>query len=118
MRKLSLAVVAAVVLIAAVFAPSLIARQQSATRFEYLRVAPYGGQVQEQGRVVLSTFLGLRACVATSTEWACRDFPQASSDAIRTVFATLGNEGWELVSAGYDPQGLAAGTYLFKRHVR
>ena len=49
---------------------------------------------------------------------AGRDFAQANTDAIRNVFVTLGNEGWELASAGYDPQGLTAGTYLFKRRAQ
>lgn len=115
MRKLSLAAVAVFVVLGLLFAPSLIARQQTATRFEYLRVAPYGGPEQYKGRTVHSTFLGYRACIAASADWVCRDFAQGNSDAVRNVFVTLGNEGWELVSVGYDPQGLTAGTYLFKR---
>jgi hypothetical protein len=68
MRKLSLAAVAAMVVLGSFFAPSLIARQQTATRFEYLRVAPYGGPVQQRGHAVLSTFLGYRACIAASAD--------------------------------------------------
>ena len=118
MMKLSLSIVALMAVIAAMFAPSLVGRAQSATRFEYGRVAPYGVS-QADGRVVYLR-LGYRACVAATDEWTCRDFgPTESSDAaLRTALATLGNEGWELVSAVDEdpsssfPEGL---TYLFKR---
>ena len=99
MMKLSLSVVALIAVIAAMFAPSLVGRAQSATRFEYGRVAPYGVTQTEGNRVYQR--VGYRACVAASDEWTCREFgPKESSDAaLRTALATLGNEGWELVSA-------------------
>jgi hypothetical protein len=117
MTKRSLAVVAAVVLIAAVFAPSLIARQQSATRFEYLRVAPYATPLQVAGAVG-SRWAGYRACVAVGSAWNCREFEHRGSDALPTTLAMLGSEGWELVAAtirddvNVDTGGL---TYFFKR---
>jgi hypothetical protein len=118
MRKLSLAVVAAIAVVTALSAPSLIARAQSTARFEYLRVAPYAMTIQTPN-VVGSRWAGYRACVAASTEWTCREFEHKGSlDALPTTLATLGNEGWELVSAtvqndeNVDRGGL---TYLFKR---
>ena len=117
MTKLSLTVAAIIAVITAMFAPSLIAGQQSATRFEYLRVAPYHTVIQTPGHVQYK-WAGYRACVAVSTEWTCRDFEHNASDALPTTLATLGNEGWELVSATdrndeqLDRGGL---TYLFKR---
>jgi hypothetical protein len=121
MRKLSLAVVSAIALIAALSAPSLVARQQSVVRFEYLRLTPYLGAVQQVGTTITASnsFGGVRACVATSAEWACRNFqaPSASEDATRTALVTLGNEGWELVSAGY-VDGQTSGAYLFKRQLQ
>ena len=117
MMKLSLSVVALIAVIAAMFASSLVGRAQSATRFEYGRVAPYGVS-QADGRVVYLR-VGYRACVAATDEWTCRDFgPTESSDAaLRTALATLGNEGWELVSAANANSSVSADalTYLFKR---
>ena len=60
MTKILLALVAAAVVLGTFLAPALIARQQAVTRFEYLRVAPYGGMVQERGQTMLVTFLGYR----------------------------------------------------------
>ena len=117
MKKFSLVLVGATMVCGSLFAPALIARQQTTTRFEYLRVATYGGTVQERGQTMFVTFLGYRACIAGSADWVCRDFAQANSDALRSMFVTLGNEGWELVSAPYDAQGLAVGTFFFKRRM-
>ena len=117
MMKLALSVVALIAVIAAMFAPSFVGRAQSATRFEYGRVAPYSVS-QADGRVVYLR-VGYRACVAATDEWTCRDFgPQESSDAaLRTALATLGNEGWELVSTPNANSSVSADalTYLFKR---
>jgi hypothetical protein len=114
MRKLSLAGFAVIALSMAMFVPSLIGRAQSAGRFEYVRVTPYLVNPMNPARI------GYRACVATTGEWICRQFESKdSSDAgLRTALATLGNEGWELVSAADDPPGesIPEGlTYLFKR---
>ena len=114
MRKLSLVGFAVIPLAMALFAPSVIGRAQSAVRFEYTRVTPYLMNPMDPRRVSYA------ACVATPTEWRCREFAaKDSSDvALRTALATLGNEGWELVSAIDDPPGqsLPEGmTYLFKR---
>ena len=123
MRKLSLAAVSAVVLIAALSAPSLIARQQSVARFEYLRLTPYLGTVvpirgastspagvMKPGSASMTPG-GFRACIAASAEWTCRNF---SDDGFRTALVALGNEGWELVSADAETPG----AYLFKRQIR
>jgi hypothetical protein len=114
MRKLPLAGLAVITLGTTMFVPSLIGRTQSTGGFEYLRVTPYSVNPMKPARV------GYRACVATTGEWVCRQFePQDSSDAgLRTALATLGNEGWELVSAVDDPPGASIPeglTYLFKR---
>ena len=108
MKQLLLAAIGAALLFAAVSAPSLIARQQSAVSFEYLRLAPYSGPMLLNGRQVLTTDVGLRACVAAAADWSCRGFgpPQSSPEiALRTALFTLGSEGWELVSAGHDTEG-------------
>lgn len=116
MMKLSLAVAAVIVVAAAMFTPSLVARAQSA-RFEYMRVAPYGF-TQTEGRIAYVR-IGYRACLADTAEWTCRDFgrKESSDAALRTALATLGNEGWELVSAVNADPNLSADalTFLFKR---
>jgi len=117
MRKLLLFIAAFVAIIAAMFAPSLAARAQTAARFEYSRVAPYGVP-QTEGRILYQR-VGYRACVATTDEWSCRDFPpkESSDTALRMALATLGNEGWELVSTAHAKSNVSndALTYLFKR---
>lgn len=116
MMKLALSVAALMALVAAMFTPSLVARAQSA-RFEYMRVAPYGF-MQTEGRIayVRSSY---RACLADTAEWTCRDFgrKESSDAALRTALVTLGNEGWELVSAVNADPNLSADslTFLFKR---
>jgi hypothetical protein len=65
---------------------------------------------------------GYRACVAATPNWACRDFEptESSAAALSTALATLGTEGWELVSAlDEDPESSYAKRlmYLFKRPV-
>lgn len=121
MSRGSLVLVAIVVVVTAMFLRSPVARAQSATRIEYVRVAPYGAQVPVAANAVQDR-LGYRACVAGLNEWSCRDFPPtvSSTDALRTALATLGNEGWELVSAVGDDPGLNKSglTYLFKRSAR
>jgi hypothetical protein len=121
MSKISLTLVAVVVVVTAMFSPSLIVRAQSATRIEYLRVTPYLVQIPVSASAVQER-RGYRACVAGINDWACRDFSptQSSNDALRTTFATLGNEGWELVSTvDEDPSfGTRGLTYVFKRQVR
>ena len=118
MSKTSLVIVAVVVVIVAMFTPSRIVRAQTNPRFEYARVTPYVLNIGVAPNRVTQTN-GYRACVAGTTEWTCRDFkPTESTDAVRTALATLGSEGWELVSVvdenppDYNPHGL---TYFFKR---
>jgi hypothetical protein len=104
MSKLTTASLVVAIVVGGISA-SVVARQQQTGRvqFEYLRAT------------VTQGWSSYQACVATATEWACRDFPTST----REMFATLGNEGWELVSAmneSHDqtkaPRGL---TYMFKR---
>jgi hypothetical protein len=113
MMKLSVAVAAVLAVVTAVFAPSLTARAQSGARFEYARVTPYQAVTRTPGHVEYK-WAGYRACVAASSEWTCREF-----DALPTTLATLGSEGWELVSAVDGRHELNGGfgglTYLFKR---
>jgi hypothetical protein len=113
MRKLSVAGFAVIALGTGMFVSSPLGRAQSPGGFEYVRVTPYSVNPMNPART------GYRACVATSSEWTCRQFESKdSSDALRTALATLGSEGWELVSAVDDPPGesIPKGlTYLFKR---
>ena len=117
MAKLSIAVAAVLVAITAMFGPSLTA-QQSAPRFEYVRVAPYTYRTPSGASAVLER-VGYKACVAASSDWTCRDFQslEPADAALRTTLNTLGNEGWELVSAvNEEPSQYHTGlTYLFKR---
>jgi hypothetical protein len=121
MSRISLTLVAAVVVVAALFAPPRAVRAQGATRIEYVRVTSYVVRTPVVPNAVQERD-GYRACVAGITDWACRDFPptQSSMDALRTALATLGNEGWDLVSAvQQDPNmGTHGMTYVFKRQAR
>ena len=119
MTKRTLSLAGFLVVTTAMLAPSLTARTQSAARFEYLRLSPYGANVpQGPGRVQHRS--GYRACVAALPGWTCREFaPTESSEAaLSTTLATLGSEGWDLVNivqADPDrsyPLGLM---YMFKR---
>jgi len=122
MPKLSLVLVVVIAVGAAAFISSPSARAQPSTSIQYARVTPYVAHFRTSPNSVLERH-GYRACVANAENWACRDFAPAdsSNDALRTVFATLGNEGWELVSAikeqpeQISPMGV---TYLFKRQAR
>lgn len=122
MSKISLALVAVVIVVSAMFTPSLVVRAQSAARIEYVRVAPYAVYTPVSPNAVREHH-GFRACIAGLNEWTCREFQaESSTDALRTALVTLGNEGWELVSTiGEDPNvsgGTVGVTYLFKRQVR
>jgi hypothetical protein len=121
MSKISLALVAVVVVAAATLTPSLVVRAQGTTRFEYARVIPYVDTIK--GPTSWQQRLGYSACVAGADGWTCRDFKEASSaDALRTALVQLGNDGWELVSAAQEEQNNilknGALTYLFKRPLR
>jgi hypothetical protein len=121
MSKTLLALVAVVVVVSTMFAPSLVVRAQSTARIEYVRVTPYAAYNPVTPNLVLERH-GYRACVAGTTEWACRDFQstESSAEALRTALVTLGNEGWELVSAVEEDSSFRTSglTYLFKRQVR
>jgi hypothetical protein len=104
----------------------LLARpQHTSTRWEYARLSPAFFPT-EMG---LFTGAGYQACVAEAERWTCRDFrpPWASESAdpsvsgsdtaLRKAFASLGSEGWELVSVVVEPNTVAS-SYLFKRQRR
>ena len=120
MRKLSLVVAGAFATVAAWVAPSLLASQPSTVRFEYLQVTPFSVP-RDKGQWVFQE-RAYRACVAGSSEWTCRRFEpvtRTSGDddsALRAMLATLGSEGWELVSVvDNTPDGRTGLSYLFKR---
>ena len=126
MSKLSfalLALVAIIVTVASTSTPSFTARAQTVARIEYARVTPYIVSSHKSPNHVQPRY-GYRACVAAISEWKCREFEpaDASTGSLRTTLATLGNEGWELVSAvnedpvASNPSGML--TYLFKRQAR
>src|SRR4051812_17015411 len=100
MSRRSLAVVGLMALVAAPLASSLGARAQNAPRLEYARVVPVVTRVYTSPNSVQER-RGYRACVAGAADWTCRDFPatEIAGSALRTTLSTLGNEGWELVSA-------------------
>ena len=123
MSKISLAAVSVLVLIAIAFAWSEAPRAQGSTQFEYVRAYPYKARQEIANRdgsrgVVERT--AYRACRAAGSEWSCRDYPTpgAADAALRTMLATMGNEGWELVSAVDEGEQYDGLTYLFKRPVR
>ena len=106
---------------AARFTSSTTVRAQGPTGLEYLRMTPYVTVTPVAANAVQES-RGYRACAAGTAEWRCRDFqsPKSSAEALRTALVTLGNEGWELVSAveedpAFNTRGL---TYLFKRPAR
>jgi len=122
MSKISLAFVAFVVVVTPMFASSLVVRAQSSPRIEYLRATPFLVHIPVAANRV-SERTGYRACVAGNTEWTCREFQptESSTDALRNALATLGNDGWELVSAIEEDSawtGIHGLTFLFKRQVR
>jgi len=100
MSKIPLAFVAVIGVVAALFASSLIVRAQGAQRFEYVRVAPYMARIPVGANAVQER-IGYRACVARISEWACQEFPptEPSTEPLRNALVSLGNDGWELVSA-------------------
>jgi hypothetical protein len=117
MARLSLVLAAVIAVIAAVFAPAPVARaQQGPPRFEYLQVTPHGTRiVNSPGQVDL--LIGYRACAAAGGEWRCREFVSSESSGAE-MFSTLGDEGWELVSAldvRWFDENRPSLTYLFKR---
>jgi hypothetical protein len=118
MSKVSLSLVAVVVVCTAMLAPSLIVRAQGNARFEYARVTPYVERVVVAANSVQER-IGYRACVAGVNEWTCQQFKptETSADALRIALVQLGNDGWELVStveedSSFNARGL---TYMFKR---
>lgn len=119
MRK-SLFVVVAVVA-TGLFGSSLVARNQAPARFEYTQLTPYSELVPLQLPLRGQGWsrVGYRACVAASAEWTCRDFKESSVDAgYRTALATLGREGWELITPYHESTDGTTRTLLFKRQLQ
>jgi hypothetical protein len=124
MRKLSITVAGILLLLVSLSVPSLIARQQSSVQFDYLQLVPYQVQIPSGFRAVTERS-AYRACIAGSAEWACRQFEPSNADprgvdtALRGALSTLGNEGWELVSAVDESPDRDGGiVYLFKQQRR
>jgi hypothetical protein len=120
MTKPYLAAAGVIAAVAAWLAPQVVARQQTATQFEYGRVTHYPQLAQ--GRLIQNA--GYRFCAAGDTGWSCRDFAPADSSAPAlnaawaTSLSTLGNEGWELVAIQDDTHAGTAGAFIFKRQRR
>ena len=112
MRKVTVAVVAAIAVVALWAAASLTAQTAAPARFEYARLSRYGTVDPSDPKQIRVHTAGYETCVATIGEWACRRFPEPNGG-FRTALATLGNEGWEAVS-----DSNSGATMLFKRQVR
>jgi hypothetical protein len=92
-------------------------RAQSSTSFEYLRVAPY--YVSQQSGRMMYQRTAYRGCLATTGQFNCREFGGASDSTLLAMLATLGDEGWELVSVVDEKDPVLDGlTYFFKRSAR
>jgi hypothetical protein len=117
--RVSLGVIAATVLASAILVPSLGVRAQGFTKIEYARVTSFVVHWPTSANSVQSR-AGYRACVAGVSAWTCRDFQptESSAEALRIALATLGNEGWDLVSAVNEEPTTSSMTYLFKRQSR
>ena len=102
----------------ALVASTVLARQSPPpTRWEYLQLVP---GLPSTGEALQPA--GYRACQAAGSGWTCRSFETQkdadAQDALPRARASLGADGWELVTAidqtihlSY-PKGL---TYMFKR---
>ncbi len=127
MKNVFVAVAATLAIVAALLSSSLTAGQQSRQRFQYLQVEHFAEYSQSGPGTT-----GYRACVAEVSDWSCRNFERPSvtsrfpatgvalqppaDPALREVLATLGNEGWELVSTVDDTPDRDTGmAYVFKR---
>jgi hypothetical protein len=116
MSKLTFAFLS-MIAIAAVVVSADGLRAQSSTSFEYLRVSPYYVS-QQSGRMTYQR-TAYRGCLATTGQLNCREFGGASDSALLAMLATLGGEGWELVSVVDEGDPALSGmTYFFKRSSR
>ena len=118
MSKFLLVVAAAVVV--GLFGSSLVARSQAVARFEYTQLSPYSELISHPTLGQVLSRVGYRACVATNAEWTCREFrvenrPDAG---YRTALATLGREGWELITPYHESADGMTRTLLFKRQLQ
>ena len=118
MTPLSLGVVGVALLVGAISASSTAEPQgKAAPRFEYLDLTPT--VMSPAGPNIRFTY---SACIArTDLNLACRSFESRVSarHAQQTALATLGAEGWELVSAmgsAWNPfEDPTLKDYVFKR---
>jgi len=115
--------------------PSLVARQQAQTQFEYLEATPIQVPSTPNGAAAWD---GYRACVAASNTWTCREFHNVSLEfaversessitmrpaqqdmSLPKMLSVLGTEGWQMVSAvpARDRSSSEGFRYLFKRPV-
>lgn len=116
MSKLSIALLTLVAIAIAIESTDGL-RAQSSTSIEYLRVAPYYAS-QRSGRMVYQR-TDYRGCLAAIGPLNCRDFGGGSDSALLVMLATLGSEGWELVSVVDEEDPARDGlTYFFKRPAR
>lgn len=119
MKKSPLVVLVAAVVVAGLFGSSLIARNQSTARFEYTQLTPFSELIPHAKFGQVWSRVGYRACVAASAEWTCRDFKESSADeGYRTALATLGREGWELITPYHESADGMTRTLLFKRQLQ
>ena len=116
MSKTSLVALSVVALVAAAFASTGGVRAQSSASIEYLRVAPHRVSQTTGKMIVWRT--AYRACVATTGPLECRDFGGGSESAVLIILATLGSEGWELVSVVKEDKSMDGPSYFFKRLAR
>ena len=116
MKKPYLVLAAVTLAFAAAFAPAALARQQAVAQFEYGTLVPSVNHVLGVG--------GYRFCLATASEWSCREFksPNGSASELHKTLAptlnALGQEGWELVQFKFYEANNTFDEYLFKRRSR
>src|SRR5688572_1256999 len=116
MLKATLATLSVVLITAAFALPDGVRAQTAAPQFEYVRVTPFPVSLATRPNHI-TVQPGYRVCLAAPSEWSCRVYrPESVSDVVLgTVLTTLGDEGWELVSAIKEDGATSGLTYLFKR---
>jgi hypothetical protein len=118
MRRATFIAVTLLVVLIGAFNVHSVARAAASSRFEYLHLTP---GLPRPDPAPVKFRQGYQACVAGAAAQKCREFedPEWQERALDTALATLGNEGWELVSVidrsgTGTPKGL---TYIFKRQL-
>lgn len=120
MRKSLFVVALAVAAATGVLGSSLVARSQTAARFEYTQLTPYSELVSHPQLGQVRSRVGYKACIAGPEEWTCREFKvEGSTDAgYRAALSTLGREGWELITPYHESADGTTRTLLFKRQLQ